>query len=70
MNELILNIQHQLADLGAPAWLQQPAPGSPLSAALAVLLVVIRMLFKRTAASAAGTGPRPTAARVAASSVR
>jgi len=51
MNELIQNIQDKLAGAGAPAWLQQPSAWIGIVCGLAVLLVVIRLLFKRTAAS-------------------
>ncbi|MCI0358354.1 MAG: type II secretion system F family protein [Planctomycetaceae bacterium] len=49
MNELIQNIQSQLAEVGAPAWLQQPAAWIAIASGLAVMLVLIRMLIKRTA---------------------
>jgi len=51
MNELIQNIQEKMADAGAPAWLQQPAAWIAIVCGLAVVLVMIRLLFKRTAAS-------------------
>jgi tight adherence protein C len=49
MNDLILNIQHQLADLGAPAWLNQPSAWIGIACGVVALIVVLRMLFKRTA---------------------
>lgn len=52
MNDLILNIQHQLADLGAPAWLNQPSAWIGIVCGVVALIVVLRMLFKRSGASA------------------
>ena len=51
MNDLILNIQHQLADLGAPAWLNQPSAWIAIVCGVVALIVVLRMLMKRGAAS-------------------
>jgi tight adherence protein C len=51
MNELIQNIQSQLAAAGAPAWLQQPAAWIAIACGLAVVLVLIRMLMKRSTES-------------------
>jgi tight adherence protein C len=51
MNDLILNIQHQLADLGAPAWLNQPSAWIAIVCGIVALIVVLRMLMKRGAAS-------------------
>ena len=52
MNELIQNIQDQLANAGAPPWLQQPGAWIAIVCGIVVVLVVIRILFKRSAASA------------------
>ena len=51
MNDLILNIQHQLADLGAPAWLNQPSAWIAIVCGMVALIVALRMLMKRGAAS-------------------
>ena len=47
MNEQILNIQLWLAERGAPDWLQRPAAWVAIVCGLAMLLVIVRMLFKR-----------------------
>jgi tight adherence protein C len=48
MNEQILQIQLWLAERGAPEWLQRPASWMAIACGLAVLLVVVRLLFKRS----------------------
>ncbi len=51
MNELIQNFQDRLAEAGAPTWLQQPGAWISIVCGLVVVLVVIRMLLKRSAAA-------------------
>lgn len=48
MNEKILQLQFWLAEHGAPDWLQRPTSWLSIICGLAVLLVVVRMLFKRS----------------------
>ncbi len=52
MNDLIQNIQLRLADAGAPDWLQHPGAWLSIVCGLTVVLIVVRMLFKRSAAQA------------------
>ena len=52
MNQLIHNVQSYLAEAGAPVWLQSPLAWIAIACGLAVVLVAIRMLFKRPTASA------------------
>lgn len=47
MNNLLLQIQNQLSALNAPAWLQKPTAWIALGCGSLVLLLVVRMLFKR-----------------------
>jgi hypothetical protein len=47
MNEQVLQIQLWLAEHGAPDWLQRPASWVAIVCGLAMLLVIVRMLFKR-----------------------
>jgi tight adherence protein C len=51
MNDLIENIQGQLANAGAPVWLQHPAAWISIACGIAVALIVIRMLLKRSTSS-------------------
>jgi tight adherence protein C len=57
MNNLIQNLHDRLADAGAPAWLQQPSGWITIACGLAVVLIVLRMLFKRTATAARQAEP-------------
>jgi len=62
MNEYILQIQLWLAEHGAPDWLQRPMAWMTIACGLAMLLVIVRMLFRRARkpADAPATGPSPT----------
>src|SRR5688500_14203178 len=55
MNDHILRIQTWLAENGAPDWLQRPASWISIACGVAVLLVVVRLLFKRTRQASALT---------------
>src|SRR5688572_12066946 len=63
MNEQILNIQLWLADHGAPDWLQRPAAWVSIVCGLAMLLVIVRMFFKRSRKPADPLTPNPSPAR-------
>jgi tight adherence protein C len=52
MNEFIQNVQSYLADAGAPVWLQSPLAWVAIVCGFVVVLMLIRMLFKRPTASA------------------
>jgi tight adherence protein C len=52
MQETILTIQSWLADRGAPEWLQRPQAWLMVLCGAAVLLVVVRMVFKRKKSTA------------------
>jgi tight adherence protein C len=61
MNELIHNAQSYLAEAGAPVWLQSPWAWVAIACGLIVVLLLVRMLFKRsadtaTAPNSCGTG--------------
>jgi tight adherence protein C len=62
MNEQILQIQLWLAEHGAPDWLQRPASWLMIACGLAVLLVAVRMVFKRSRkpAESAASNSSPT----------
>jgi tight adherence protein C len=57
MQELILHIQDALARAGAPEWLQRPSSWLVVAGVLAIVLIAVRLLFKRSRAAQ----PAPTA---------
>jgi tight adherence protein C len=62
MNELVQQYQNYLASLGAPTWAQSPLALFSLVCGLGVLVVVVRMAFKRkpaTIAAAESTRTQP-----------
>jgi tight adherence protein C len=60
MNELLHNLQSYLADAGAPVWLQSPLAWLAIACGLFGVLVVIRMLLKRSAISPREADSRST----------
>src|SRR5688572_30694303 len=58
MNDAILHLQNLLSRFGAPDWLQQPTAWLAIACGLGGLVVVARMLFKRT--QHVRTEPAPT----------
>ena len=56
MQELILHIQDALARAGAPEWLQRPSSWLVVAGVLAIVLIAVRLLFKRSRAAQ----PAPT----------
>ena len=57
MNETIIQVQLWLAERGAPEWLQRPMSWLMIACGLAVLLVIVRMLFKRSRKPAESPAP-------------
>ena len=55
MNEKLLEIQLWLAEQGAPEWLQRPATWLSIACGACVVLVIVRLLFKRSRKSEALT---------------
>jgi hypothetical protein len=63
MNELIIHIQNLLARSGAPAWLQKPSAWLALASSLALIVMLVRMLFKRSREAQVAPAPAPQAPR-------
>jgi len=57
MSDLIHNVQNVLAQLGAPAWLQQPSAWLALACGLGIFVMLIRMLLQRSSANAQAAAP-------------
>jgi tight adherence protein C len=63
MNEQILQLQLWLAERGAPDWLLRPMSWLTIACGLAVLLVIVRLLFKRSRKPADPLTPNPSPTR-------
>jgi tight adherence protein C len=59
MRELIFSIQDFLARQGAPLWLQRPSAWIALVSATAVLLLLVRMLLRRSRETQAAVAEEP-----------
>jgi tight adherence protein C len=66
MNQLILQIQDLLAKSGAPEWLQRPTSWMAVACGAAIVLILVRMLFRRASAAmpAAAPVPAPRSSRI------
>jgi tight adherence protein C len=69
MNELILHIQDLLARSGAPEWLQKPSAWLAVACCLGIVMMLVRMLFKRSQAARIEAAPQTPQRRVPATGV-